>query len=292
MSKTPDPKHAGAQPPYPTSPQTPPGTEAELTPQADHGETSYRGNGRLTGRVALITGADSGIGRAIALAFAREGADVAISYLDEHDDARETQRIVEEAGRRALVIAGDVRVESHCERLVRETIDTLGRLDVLVNNAAFQMTRDRIEDISTDEFDRTLRTNVYATFWLSRAALPRMRAGSAIINTTSIQASQPTGELLPYAATKAAIFNMTLSLAQLAAERGVRVNAVAPGPVWTPLIPSTMPEEKVRNFGKDSLIGRAAQPKEIAPLYVFLASDEASYVTGMVYGATGGKPLL
>jgi len=287
-----DPREAGKKPPYPAKPQEPPGTEAELTPKADHGEESYRGADRLAGRVALITGADSGIGRAVALAFAREGADVVISYLNEHDDARETQRLVEEAGRRALVIAGDIGDEAHCTTLVQRTVDELGRLDVLVHNAAFQMARDGLEEISTEEFDRTFRTNVYAMFWLCKAALPRMKAGGSIINTTSIQAEQPNGQLLPYAATKGAIANFTMGLAQLAAERGVRVNAVAPGPVWTPLIPSTMPEEKVRTFGQDTLLKRAAQPREMAPIYVLLASDEGSYITGMIYGATGGKPLV
>jgi NAD(P)-dependent dehydrogenase (short-subunit alcohol dehydrogenase family) len=287
-----DPKDAGPKPPYPTESQEPPGTEAELTPDADHGERSYRGAGRLEGRVALITGGDSGIGRAVALAFAREGADVAISYLNEHEDARETRRLVEEAGRRALELPGDIADEAHCESLVRRTLDELGRLDVLVNNAAFQMSRDSIQEISTEEFDRTFRTNVYAMFWLCKAALPHMKPGASIINTTSIQSSQPTGQLLPYAATKAAITNFTMGLAQEAAERGVRVNAVAPGPVWTPLIPSTMPEEKVKTFGQDTLLKRAAQPKEMAPIFVLLASDEGSYITGMIYGATGGKPLV
>jgi len=287
-----DPRKAGDAPPYPAPPQEVPGTEAALTPDADHGESSYRGAGRLADRVALITGADSGIGRAVALAFAREGADVVIAYLNEHDDARETQRLVEEAGRRAITIAGDISDEAHCTSLVRRTLDELGRLDVLVNNAAYQMTRESIQEISTEEFDRTFRTNVYAMFWLSKAALPHMRPGGAIINTASIQAEQPSGQLLPYAATKAAIANFTMGLAHEAAERGVRVNAVAPGPVWTPLIPSTMPPEKVREFGKDTLLKRAAQPKEMAPIYVLLASDEGSYVTGMIYGATGGRPLV
>ena len=253
-----DPKEVGEKPPYPAQPQDAPGTEAELTPHADHGERSYRGSGRLAGKVALITGGDSGIGRAVALAFAREGADVAISYLDEDEDARETRRLVEEAGRRALTMAGDIADEAHCATLVRRTVDELGAIDVLVNNAAFQMTRDRIEDISTEEFDRTFRTNVYAMFWLCRSALPHMKPGGSVINTTSIQSSQPTGMLLPYAATKAAIANFTMGLAELAAERGVRVYAVAPGPVWTPLIPSTMPPEKVSEFGKETPEGRPA----------------------------------
>ena len=287
-----DPKQAGAKPPYPAQPQEAPGTEAELAPGADHGEQSYRGSGRLTGKVALITGGDSGIGRAVALAYAREGADVAVSYLNEDEDAAETRRLVEEAGRRAITLAGDIGDEAHCTALVRRTIEELGRIDVLVNNAAFQMSRESIQEISTEEFDRTFRTNVYAMFWLCKAALPHMQPGASIINTTSIQSSQPTGQLLPYAATKAAIANFTMGLAQEAAERGVRVNAVAPGPVWTPLIPSTMPEEKVRTFGQDTLLKRAAQPKEMAPIYVLLASDEGSYITGMIYGATGGKPLV
>ena len=287
-----DPKQAGAQPPYPTPPQEAPGTEAELAPGADHGEESYRGSGRLAGKVALITGGDSGIGRAVAIAYAREGADVAVSYLNEDEDAAETRRLVEEAGRRAITLAGDIGDEAHCTALVRRTVEELGRIDVLVNNAAFQMSRDSIQDISTEEFDRTFRTNVYAMFWLCKAALPHMQPGASIINTTSIQSSQPTGQLLPYAATKAAIANFTMGLAQEAAERGVRVNAVAPGPVWTPLIPSTMPEEKVRTFGQDTLLKRAAQPREMAPIFVLLASDDASYITGMIYGATGGKPLV
>jgi NAD(P)-dependent dehydrogenase (short-subunit alcohol dehydrogenase family) len=287
-----DPKDAGPTPPYAPESQDPPGTEARLKPGADHGEQSYRGHGRLKGRVALITGSDSGIGRAVALAFAREGADVAIAYLNEHDDAQQTQRIVQDAGQRAILLPGDVADESHCTSLVRRTVDELGRLDILVNNAAFQMSRNSIQEIATEEFDRTFRTNVYAMFWLSKAALPHMNSGASIINTASIQSSQPSGHLLPYAATKAAIANFTIGLAQEAAERGVRVNAVAPGPVWTPLIPSTMPDEKVKAFGKDTLLKRAAQPKEMAPIFVLLASDEASYITGMIYGATGGKPLL
>jgi NAD(P)-dependent dehydrogenase (short-subunit alcohol dehydrogenase family) len=287
-----NPREAGAKPPYPAPQQDVPGTEGALDPAADHGERSYRGAGRLPGRVALVTGGDSGIGRAVALAFAREGADVAISYLNEHDDARETARLVEEAGRRAVTIAGDIAEEAHCEALVRRTVAELGRLDVLVNNAAFQMTRESIAEIPSDEFDRTMRTNVYAMFWLSKAALPHLRAGASIINTTSIQAYRPSPQLLAYASTKAAIANFTKALAQEVAARGVRVNAVAPGPVWTPLIPATMPPEKVRSFGKDTPLERAAQPREMAPIFVFLASDEASYVTGMVYGATGGEPLM
>jgi NAD(P)-dependent dehydrogenase (short-subunit alcohol dehydrogenase family) len=286
-----DPREQGAKPPYPTTPQEPPGTERELTPDADHGESSYRGSGRLTGKVALITGADSGIGRAVALAYAREGADVFISYLNEEEDARETQRLVEAEGRRAVSVAGDIGDEQHCRELVRRCTSELGRLDVLVNNAAFQRTHEDITEFSTEEFDRTYKTNVYAMFWLCREAVPHMAPGSSIINTTSVQAYQPSPMLLAYASTKAAIKNFTQGLAQMVAEKGIRVNAVAPGPVWTPLIPSTMPPEKVRTFGQDTPMKRAAQPREMAPIFVLLASDEASYITGMIYGATGGDPI-
>ena len=286
-----DPLEQGAKPPYPDTPQDPPGTERELTPDADHGERSYRGSGKLTGKVALITGADSGIGRAVALAFAREGADVLISYLNEDEDARETQRLVEAEGRRAVSVAGDIGDERHCRELVRRCMSDLGQLDVLVNNAAFQRTHEDITEFSTEEFDRTYKTNVYAMFWLCREAVPHMRPGSAIINTTSVQAYQPSPMLLAYASTKAAIKNFTQGLAQMVAEKGIRVNAVAPGPVWTPLIPSTMPPEKVRTFGQDTPMKRAAQPREMAPIFVLLASDEGSYITGMIYGATGGDPI-
>ena len=286
-----DPREQGAKPPYPTAAQEPPGTERELTPDADHGESSYRGSGKLTGKVALITGADSGIGRAVALAFAREGADVFISYLDEHEDARETQRLVEAEGRRAVAVAGDIGDEAHCRELVRRCVGELGRLDVLVNNAAFQRTHEDIAEFSSEEFDRTYKTNVYAMFWLCREAVPHMKPGGAIINTTSVQAYQPSPMLLAYASTKAAIKNFTQGLAQMVAEKGIRVNAVAPGPVWTPLIPSTMPPEKVRTFGQDTPLKRAAQPREMAPIFVLLASDEGSYITGMIYGATGGDPI-
>ena len=286
-----DPREQGAKPPYPTAPQEPPGTERELTPDADHGESSYRGSGKLTGKVALITGADSGIGRAVALAYAREGADVLISYLNEEEDARETQRLVEAEGRRAVSVAGDIGDEQHCRELVRRCTSELGRIDVLVNNAAFQRTHENITEFSTEEFDRTYKTNVYAMFWLCREAVPHMAPGSSIINTTSVQAYQPSPMLLAYASTKAAIKNFTQGLAQMVAEKGIRVNAVAPGPVWTPLIPSTMPPEKVRTFGQDTPMKRAAQPREMAPIFVLLASDEASYITGMIYGATGGDPI-
>ena len=285
-----DPRQQGPKPEYPQRPITPPGSDAELTPRADHGEDSYRGLGRLTDRVALITGGDSGIGRAVALAYAREGANVAISYLpEEQQDADETARWVERAQRRVLLLPGDIRDERHCQSMVDRAYDEFGGLDILVNNAAFQMTHEKIDEFSTEEFDRTFKTNVYAMFWLCRAALPRMKAGSAIINTASIQAFDPSPNLLAYAATKAAIVNFTKALSQIGMQQGVRVNAVAPGPVWTPLIPSTMPQERVKKFGGDTAFGRAAQPVEIAPVFVFLASNESRYVTGEVYGVTGGK---
>jgi NAD(P)-dependent dehydrogenase (short-subunit alcohol dehydrogenase family) len=285
-----DPKDQGPKPEYPQPPIDPPGSVAEMTPRADHGEESYRGLGRLQGRVALITGGDSGIGRAVAIAFAREGADVLISYLpEEEDDAQGTRMWIEQAERRAVTIPGDIRDERHCTGLIDRAFDEFGKLDLLVNNAAYQMTHERIEEFTTEEFDRTFRTNVYSMFWTCRAALPRMQAGSTIINTASIQAFDPSPNLLAYAPTKAAIVNFTKALSKLAMERGVRVNAVAPGPVWTPLIPSTMPQEKVRTFGQDTSFERAAQPVEIAPIFVFLASNEARFVTGEVYGATGGQ---
>jgi len=285
-----DPKEQGPKPEYPQEPMEVPGSIAEMTPRADHGEESYQGLGRLKDRVALITGGDSGIGRAVAIAYAREGADVLLSYLpEEQRDAEDTCGWVEKAGRRALALPGDIREEAHCTAMVERAFDEFGRLDILVNNAAFQMTHDSIEEFSTEEFDRTFRTNVYAMFWLCRAALPRMKPGSVIINTASIQGYDPSPNLLAYAPTKAAIINFTKALSQMAMEKGVRVNAVAPGPVWTPLIPSTMSKEKVTKFGQDTSFERAAQPVEIAPVFVFLASNEARFVTGEVYGVTGGK---
>jgi NAD(P)-dependent dehydrogenase (short-subunit alcohol dehydrogenase family) len=285
-----DPQAHGPKPEFPQEPIAPPGRTDEMTPRPDHGETSYRGLGRLAGKVALITGADSGIGRAVAIAFAREGADVACSFLpEEDDDGRETCRWVEEAKQRALPLPGDLRDERHASSLVDRTFDTFGRLDILVNNAAFQRTHEAIDEITTEEFDSTFRTNVYAMFWLCRAALPRMSAGGSIINTASIQAFDPSPNLLAYAATKAAIVNFSKGLGKLAAPQGIRVNAVAPGPVWTPLIPSTMPPDKVKQFGSTTAFGRPAQPVELAPLFVFLASNEARFVSGEVYGATGGQ---
>ena len=290
-----DPRGAYPQPPFPKQQQDPPGTEAELEPLADHGEESYRGAGRLTDRVALITGGDSGIGKAIAIAFAREGADVVVNYLgdSEEADAEDTVRWVADAGRKGLAIPGDLRDEEFCRTLVERTADELGRLDILVNNAAWQACGDRIEEVTTEEWRRIFATNIEAMFHLSKAAIPRMRDGGSILTTTSIQAYSPSPELLPYAATKGAILTFTKGLAQDPGvlERGLRVNGVAPGPIWTPLIPSTMPPEKAAKFGENTPLGRAGQPAELAPIYVFLASQESSYITGEVIGVTGGRPL-
>ena len=287
-----DPKSQGPKPEYPQQPIDHPGSIDEMNPKADHGEQTYKGLGRLTDRVALITGGDSGIGRAVAIAYAREGADVAISYLPEEEaDAADTARWIEKARRKVVTLPGDITDERHCTSLVDRVFAEFGRLDILINNAAFQMTHDSSEEFSTEEFDRTFRTNVYAMFWLCRAALPRMKAGSAIINTASIQGYEPSPQLLAYAPTKAAIISFTKALSQTAMKQGVRVNAVAPGPVWTPLIPSTMPPKKVESFGEDTPIGRKGPPAEVAPAYVYFASDEAGYTTGEVLGVTGGKPV-
>ena len=263
-----------------------------MKPQADHGESSYKGTGRLQGRHALITGADSGIGRAVALAFAREGADIAISYLSEDADAQETERLVTEAGRKAVLLPGDVGDPAVCATVCQNTLDAFGDIDILVNNAAFQRTYEKLEDIPDDEFEETYRVNVFAMFRLCKALLPLMNEGGSIINTASIQSFDPSPNLIAYASSKAAIVSFTRSLASLAIKQGVRVNAVAPGPVWTPLIPSTMPKEKTKQFGANTIFGRAAQPVELAPIFVFLASDQASYVAGEVYGATGGQMPL
>lgn len=269
-----------------------PGKTAPMHPPPDHGEQSYRGHGRLAGKAALITGGDSGIGRAVAIAFAREGADVAIAYLDEHDDARETARWVEQAGRKAVLIDGDLADRAHCREVVSRTIAAFGRIDVLVNNAAYQMDHDSLEEISDDEWDRTFDTNIGAMFRLVKAALPHMKPGSAIVNTTSVNADKPRPTLLPYATTKGAIQNFTGGLAQWLAERGIRSNCVAPGPIWTPLIPATMPPEAVESFGKQTPMKRPGQPAELAPVYVMLASDEASYVSGATVAVTGGVPII
>lgn len=280
------------EPPMPDSGQAPPGLTGNMNPIPDHGEESYVGAGQLKDKVALITGADSGIGRAVAIAFAREGADIAISYLNEERDANETARWVEKAGRRSIILPGDITSEDHCAHLVRQCMEHFGRLDILVNNAAFQRSYEAIGDISAAEWDRTFRTNIYAPFFLARAAVPHMKAGSAIINTTSIQSRQPSSHLLAYASTKGAITNFTAGLAEMVADKGIRVNAVAPGPIWTPLIPSTMPPEKTRDFGKNTLVGRPGQPAELAGAYVLLASDLGSYMTGAVIPVTGGEIMI
>jgi NAD(P)-dependent dehydrogenase (short-subunit alcohol dehydrogenase family) len=268
-----------------------PGRESDMPVAPDFGEATYRGSGRLEGKRALITGGDSGIGRAVALAFAREGADVVISYLpEEEDDAQETARVVQEAGRRCVTAPGDVREESYCRQLVERTVSELGGIDVLVSNAAYQMAIEGIEDLSTEQLLRTYYTNVFAAFWLCKAAVGHMQPGASIIVTTSIQAYQPSPSLLDYASTKGALLNFTKGLSQELAPKGIRVNTVAPGPIWTPLIPATMPAEQVEAFGSDTPIGRAGQPAELAPAYVFLASQESSYITGERIGVTGGMP--
>lgn len=276
----------------PAQQQEPPGSEAQLNPPADHGEQSYRGSGRLEGKKALITGADSGIGKAVAIAFAREDADVAFSYLDEDDDARDTERWITDAGRKCLAMPGDLADPAHCREVVQKTVDEFGRIDILVSNAAMQRTYTRVEDIPDDEWDKTLAVNLSAYFHLVKAALPHMQSGASIIGTSSVNSDAPSPTLMPYALTKAAIANMTASLAQLLGERGIRANSVAPGPVWTPLIPSTMPAEHVEKFGGNTPLKRPGQPAELAPVYVLLASDEASYVSGARVAVTGGRPIL
>ncbi len=287
-----DPRLRGERPPFPAEPQAHPGEESRLRPSADHGEASYRGLGRMKDRVALVTGADSGIGRAVAIAFAREGADVAVGYLSEHADAAETRRWVEGAGRAALTLPGDLAEEATCAAIVAETARRFGRIDVLVNNAAHQgKAVERFEDLDAARVERTFRVNVLAMFDLVRLALPHMRPGGSIINVSSIQAYKPTASILDYAATKGAIVTFTKGLAPELARRGIRVNTVAPGPVWTPLVAQSFGPEKIAKFGDDSPLGRPAQPAELAPAFVFLACDESSYVTGEVLGVTGGKPL-
>ncbi|WP_037851483.1 SDR family oxidoreductase [Streptomyces sp. NRRL S-340] len=276
----------------PRQQQVPPGVTAAMTPRPDHGEESYRGSGRLAGKAAVITGGDSGIGRAVAIAYAREGADVLISYLDEHEDARETERWVRKAGRRCVLVPGDVADPAHCRSIVGKAVEEFGRIDVLVNNAAFQMTRDSIEDIPEEEWDRTLAINLSAFFHLTKAAVPHMPPGASIIGSTSVNSDSPPPQLLPYDVTKAGIANMVGSLAQMLAGKGIRANSVAPGPIWTPLIPATMPPEQVESFGSQVPLGRPGQPAELAPVYVLLASDEASYVSGARIAVTGGQPIL
>jgi NAD(P)-dependent dehydrogenase (short-subunit alcohol dehydrogenase family) len=287
-----DPREAGDKPPYPKQQQPTPGSEREMRPRPDYGEESYVGHGRLKDRVAIVTGGDSGIGRAVALAFAREGAHVAISYLDEHDDAKETQRVVEAAGRSALLLPGDLADEAQCARVVRETMARFGRLDVLVNNAAYQGRQlERFEDLDAARIERTFRTNVISMFHLCRHALPHLKPGAVILNTSSIQAYHPNPQIIDYAATKGAIRTFTQGLAKELTARGIRVNGVAPGPIWTPLIPQSFGDEKVQKHGESAPAQRAGQPAEVAPVYVFLASDDARYLSGDIVGVTGGSPL-
>jgi NAD(P)-dependent dehydrogenase (short-subunit alcohol dehydrogenase family) len=276
----------------PAQQQDLPGTEGDMTPRADHGEQSYRGSGRLAGKATIVTGGDSGIGKAVALAFAREGADVLVSYLDEEEDAQDTRRLVEEAGRRAVLVPGDLADPAHCREVVATAVREFGRVDVLVSNAAVQWTHDSILDISDEEWDRTMAVNLSAFFHLTKAAVPHMAPGSSIIGTSSVNSDSPPPMLLPYSVTKSGIANMTASLAQMLAEKGIRANSVAPGPIWTPLIPATMPPEQVEQFGQDVPLARPGQPAEVAPVYVLLASDEASYVSGARVAVTGGKPIL
>jgi NAD(P)-dependent dehydrogenase (short-subunit alcohol dehydrogenase family) len=280
------------KPPFTEQKQPMPGSEEAMDPKPDYGEDSYKGSGKLKDKKAVITGGDSGIGRAVALAFAREGADVLISYYNEHEDAEKTKKVVEAAGRKAILMPGDIKDAAHCRAIIDKAVKEFGRVDILVNNAAHQASFEDVGEISDEEWDVTFRTNIYAMFYLVKAAVPHMPKGSSIINTASINADTPSPQLLAYATTKGAIQNFTGGLAQLLAEKEIRVNCVAPGPIWTPLIPSTMPEEKVKNFGKQVPMQRPGQPKEVAPAYVLLASTEASYISGATIAVTGGKPLI
>jgi NAD(P)-dependent dehydrogenase (short-subunit alcohol dehydrogenase family) len=279
-------------PPFPKQQQPMPGETGRMQPVPDHGERSYRGSGRLAGKKAIITGGDSGIGRAVAIAYAREGADVLIAYLNEDKDAKDTQRLVEEAGRKAVLVPGDIQSAAHCRKIVDTAVKQLGGIDILVNNAAHQASFKSIDDISDEEWELTFRVNIHAMFYLTKAAVPHMKPGSAIINTASINSDIPNPTLLAYATTKGAIQNFTAGLAQLLAEKGIRANAVAPGPIWTPLIPSTMPEDSVANFGKQVPMKRPGQPVELATAYVMLADPLSSYVSGATIAVTGGKPIL
>ena len=276
----------------PEQQQDTPGTQGQMTPTPDCGEKTYRGMGKLTDKTAVITGGDSGIGRAVAIAYAREGADVVISYLNEDDDAKETARWVEEAGRRAVLVPGDLDTAEQCRKVIDTAVREFGKVDILVNNAAYQMNHETLEEISDEEWEYTFKVNINAMFYLVKAALPHMAPGSAIIGSSSVNSDMPSPTLAPYAATKSAIANFSASLAQLLGEKGIRVNSVAPGPIWTPLIPATMPPEKVASFGSDTPLGRPGQPAELAPVYVLLASDDGSYISGARVAVTGGRPIL
>jgi NAD(P)-dependent dehydrogenase (short-subunit alcohol dehydrogenase family) len=280
------------KPPYPSQAQPMPGTNLQMNPRPDHGEETYKGSGRLSGKKAVITGGDSGIGRAIAIAFAREGADLVIAYLNEHDDAHEVKQLVEKEGRKAILLAGDLQDPAHCRFVIQHTVEVLGGIDILVNNAAHQATFKDVTDISDEEWETTFRTNIHAMFFLSKSAVPHMKPGSAIINTASVNSDMPNPILLAYATTKGAIQNFTGGLAQMLAKKGIRVNAVAPGPIWTPLIPTTMPEEAVKNFGMQVPMKRAGQPAELATAYVMLADPLSSYTSGTTVAVTGGKPFI
>lgn len=287
-----DPTEKYEQPPFQESKISEPGEEGDMNLKPDHGEESYKGSGKLAGKKAIITGGDSGIGKAVAIAFAREGADVLISYLEEHEDAQDTAKYVEQAGRKAVLVPGDISEEAHCQHIVQRAVEEFGQVDILVNNAAFQMARESVQDIPSEEWDKTFKTNIYAMFYLVKAAEPHMKPGSTIVNTTSVNAYKPSPMLLAYAATKGAIQNFTANLGQILADKGIRANCVAPGPVWTPLIPATMPAEAVKSFGKDVPLKRPGQPAELAPVYVLLASEDSSYMTGSTVQVTGGTPTI
>ena len=277
---------------FPEQQQEPPGIQSAMNPVPDCGEESYRGSGKLTGKRAVITGGDSGIGRAVAIAYAREGADVLISYLKEDEDAEAVGSLVQEAGRKCVLVRGDLSDPAHCREVTDRAVAEFGGIDILVSNAAYQMTHESLDEISDEEWDYTFRLNVGAYFHLVKAALPHMPPGSSVIGSSSVNSDMPSPTLAPYAATKAAIANFSASLAQLLGEKGIRVNSVAPGPIWTPLIPATMPPEKVKSFGDNTPLGRAGQPAELAPVYVLLASDEGSYISGARVAVTGGRPIL
>jgi NAD(P)-dependent dehydrogenase (short-subunit alcohol dehydrogenase family) len=280
------------KPEFPKQEQELPGSEQKMSPKPDHGEESYKGSGKLTGRKAIITGGDSGIGKAVAIAYAREGADVLISYLNEEEDAKETVAYIEKEGRKAILFPGDISSEEHCKEMIERAVKEFGGLDILVNNAAFQISHESLQEISAEEWEKTFQVNVSAMFYLCKAAEPHLKPGSAVINTTSVNAYTPRPTLIPYTVTKGAIQNFTASLAQLWGEKGIRVNCVAPGPVWTPLIPASFPAEQTAKFGENTPMKRPGQPAELAPVYVLLASQEASYVSGATVAVTGGMPTI